>query len=403
MPGAMAYAGARGNPDVDLRDLERRALLGDLAAYRAWVKEKLRRGELPRNLSTLAISQGRTWRPQSMDPKDWAWLPGYEPWPRLVRGSDLPSNLRDEVLRSFVHRWTHENLAQRPQVRTLIGATIPPVSDVEWLDAHGFRVTREGKLSTLHRTATHMARRKNSPRRANHPGAFIFAIGNPKEDHPALRLTNAQREAMSRRIAASASTQKVQGELRRMKREHARIVSLTGKRSRAMAAMEAILSRALAIKTGSVRRPNETTSYRIKLPADRVLGTMPIGEARRLWPHLRGEIDVQVAAFKDFNRGAAPFRDVILEDDGRKEVGADYIMAKTPEMVYGGVGGSPPGSFKNAGGVVGGDPSEQTTWVHDSPNQYMIGHAVVDRDGHPVTRDFRLIGDTVAKKGWLRR
>ena len=177
-----------------------------------------------------------------------------------------------------------------------------------------------------------------SARKANHPGAFIFAIGNRPGSQP---------------------------------------------------------------RRQTPRRANEASTYKIKLPADRVLGTMPLEEARRRWPNIG--IDAQVAAFEDFNRGASPSPEVILYDDGRREVGADWIGAKAPEVVYGGVGGHAPGSFKNSGGVVGGDESEQTTWVHESPNQYLVGHAELDQRGRPVSRDFYLIGDMVAKNGYLHR
>lgn len=149
-----------------------------------------------------------------------------------------------------------------------------------------------------------------------------------------------------------------------------------------------------------IRRPNDSGgTYRVKLPADRVLGTMPLEEARRRWPNIG--LDVQVEAFQDFNRGSDPHPEVILWDDRRRGVEAGYIAGRVPEMVYGGPAGSPPGSFKDSGGVQGAEP-EGTIWVHESPNQWMVGRAERDRDGKPVTRDFQLIGDTRASRGWLR-
>ncbi len=146
------------------------------------------------------------------------------------------------------------------------------------------------------------------------------------------------------------------------------------------------------------RRANRG-AYEIKLPADRVLGTMPLAEAARKWPHL--DLDLQVEAFEDMNRGARASGEVVLWDDRRREVTDGYINSKAEEMVYGGINGSPPGSFKNSGGVEGGSV-EGTTWVHQSPNQYLVGRAERDRDGKPVTFDFSLIGKTRAKNGWLR-
>lgn len=79
----------------------------------------------------------------------------------LVKGTDLPYNLQAEVLRSYVHRWTHENARQtyggqcpackqgKPESMTLEkwhAYHVPLVTDQEWLAAHAFYVTKAGKL-----------------------------------------------------------------------------------------------------------------------------------------------------------------------------------------------------------------------------------------------------------------
>ena len=66
---------------------------------------------------------------------------------KLVRGDQLPSNLRREVLSSYVYRWTSDN-PQRERAWTGIkGApTMPLVSDEQWLRDHAFYVTDRGTL-----------------------------------------------------------------------------------------------------------------------------------------------------------------------------------------------------------------------------------------------------------------
>lgn len=65
----------------------------------------------------------------------------------LVTGDQLPKHLQEDVLRSYIYRWTTENLRQRPFVRALVKAKIKPVSDKQWLYDHAFMVTSTGRLS----------------------------------------------------------------------------------------------------------------------------------------------------------------------------------------------------------------------------------------------------------------
>jgi hypothetical protein len=147
------------------------------------------------------------------------------------------------------------------------------------------------------------------------------------------------------------------------------------------------------------RRTNDgVTPFEIMLPRREILGTMPINEARRRWP----DVKVQEAALLDFNKGMKINPDVILRDDGKPGVEVLWLGAKVPEFVYGGHGGSPEGSFKRSAGKVGGDQSEETTWVHENEGDtYFAGHAKMV-NGRPVTRDFRVFGNMRAEKGWLR-
>jgi hypothetical protein len=63
-----------------------------------------------------------------------------------VRGDQLPSNLRREVLSQYVYRWTSDN-PQRERAWSTAGApTMPLVSDEQWLRDHAFYVTDRGTL-----------------------------------------------------------------------------------------------------------------------------------------------------------------------------------------------------------------------------------------------------------------
>jgi len=88
----------------------------------------------------------------------------------LIVGSKLTPRQREEVLRCFVHRWTHENArqtyggqcpgcAQRSGSGTVIvdGREVawhdyhrPLQTDDEWLREHAFHVTKAGRLDRRH-------------------------------------------------------------------------------------------------------------------------------------------------------------------------------------------------------------------------------------------------------------
>lgn len=66
---------------------------------------------------------------------------------KLVRGDQLPSDLRREILASYPYRWTSDNRDRERVWRSIEGApTIPLVSDEQWLHAHAFYVTDRGTL-----------------------------------------------------------------------------------------------------------------------------------------------------------------------------------------------------------------------------------------------------------------
>jgi hypothetical protein len=87
----------------------------------------------------------------------------------IVRGDKLTADTRAEVLRVFVHRWTHENsrqtyrgkcpaCAQHRGADTINGKTwheyhAPIVTDAEWLRAHAFTVRQNGQLDRRTRHA----------------------------------------------------------------------------------------------------------------------------------------------------------------------------------------------------------------------------------------------------------
>jgi hypothetical protein len=74
------------------------------------------------------------------------------PKARLVRGSELPVNLMEEVLRAYIYRWTVENKRRATiAYSSIVGEnglpTIAPVTDAEWLKAHSFYITQDGRLA----------------------------------------------------------------------------------------------------------------------------------------------------------------------------------------------------------------------------------------------------------------
>lgn len=73
---------------------------------------------------------------------------------KLVRGDRLPSDLKREVLASYIYRWTSDNASRERAWRGIKGApTIPLVSDEQWLREHAFHVTDRGTLDKRQKNA----------------------------------------------------------------------------------------------------------------------------------------------------------------------------------------------------------------------------------------------------------
>lgn len=62
---------------------------------------------------------------------------------KLIKGSELPENLKRQVLAAYVYRLTTENgyPAHNP-----CKARVPAISDAQWLAEHSFYVTARGTL-----------------------------------------------------------------------------------------------------------------------------------------------------------------------------------------------------------------------------------------------------------------
>ena len=101
---------------------------------------------------------------------------------KLVRGDQLPSSLRRQVLARYVHRWTSDNPQREHAYRGYEGKpTIPLVSDEQWLREHAFYVTDRGTLDARRKHAepaymiedkgaakTHRATKKSSASERHH-------------------------------------------------------------------------------------------------------------------------------------------------------------------------------------------------------------------------------------------
>lgn len=61
----------------------------------------------------------------------------------LTRGDKLPAHLQAEVKASYTYRVTVENGYPR---RNPCGATVPAITDAQWLKAYAFYVTKRGTL-----------------------------------------------------------------------------------------------------------------------------------------------------------------------------------------------------------------------------------------------------------------
>lgn len=69
---------------------------------------------------------------------------------KLTPGNDLNDNARRAVLAAFTHRLTTEN--GYPS-RNPCGATVPAVTDAEWVAGRAFWVTKSGELARNRRHA----------------------------------------------------------------------------------------------------------------------------------------------------------------------------------------------------------------------------------------------------------
>lgn len=154
--------------------------------------------------------------------------------------------------------------------------------------------------------------------------------------------------------------------------------------------------------TRTFRKRNDG-GFKMILPAERVKGAISFAEAQRRWPK---QIAVAEAAFKDFHGGADPSDDVILYDDGRKDVQVAWVAGRSPEVTYGGAKEDvPDGSVKSDALYVHKTNEEAEKGKGPDRPTYLIG--LVPKKGanssDPVTKDFMLIGSMIAKKGWLRK
>ncbi len=115
----------------------------------------------------------------------------------IIRGDKLPEYLKQEVLRAYVHRWTIGNEQRAaaygfcPHCKTPGGKpsetniacrqfhpTIPLQTDAEWLRAHAFHVTKNGKLDARHHHAEPDFMAEENPRRARkNPYSIVKEFG----------------------------------------------------------------------------------------------------------------------------------------------------------------------------------------------------------------------------------
>lgn len=103
----------------------------------------------------------------------------------LVRGDQLPSNLRREVLARYPYRWTSDNPARERAWSRIEGApTIPLVSDAQWLRDHAFYVTRRG---TLDKRRTHAEPAYMTEERHSHASKKGAGTGLSAEQRDEIR------------------------------------------------------------------------------------------------------------------------------------------------------------------------------------------------------------------------
>jgi hypothetical protein len=147
--------------------------------------------------------------------------------------------------------------------------------------------------------------------------------------------------------------------------------------------------------------PSSQAPFQVRLPADKVLGLMPVEEVYRRWPQAAAANE---AALRDFNHGGRVAPEAIIYDDGSPEYTVGWIGGRSPEITYGGPAGVAEGGLKRGDGFTPGQDDE-TTWVHKSKNTYLVGVTDPREAGkkHPTTRDFRFVGSMIARKRWLRK
>jgi hypothetical protein len=72
----------------------------------------------------------------------------------IIRGDRLNAELRAEVLRAYIYRWTSENEHRLTAWHGIKSCpTMPLISDAQWLREHAFRVTVKGHLDQRRRHA----------------------------------------------------------------------------------------------------------------------------------------------------------------------------------------------------------------------------------------------------------
>jgi len=117
----------------------------------------------------------------------------------VIRGDKLPRHLQEEVLRTFIYRWTTDNTQREHAWRNLEKPRIPLITDAQWLREHAFHVTKAGKLDVRHAHAEphYMADdwKKGDPL-PNPLLQTVFAAANPPISAQWDTMTRRQRLAV---------------------------------------------------------------------------------------------------------------------------------------------------------------------------------------------------------------
>ena len=67
---------------------------------------------------------------------------------KLIKGSDLPEKLQEEVKKKFIYRLTVEN---GYPTKNPCKARVEPITDKEWLEKYAFWITKNEELSLKHK------------------------------------------------------------------------------------------------------------------------------------------------------------------------------------------------------------------------------------------------------------